>query len=132
MTRRGDDAAERDAVTAAMLRILSGSAIKSVEGLSVSGLAKEAGYPRHVLTHKHTDLRDTWVEITRRSQISEAAPGQQLADQAGVIEALKDELRGAKEINAALTAQLAAAVLRVEELERRTRRGRESRLRSLD
>jgi chromosome segregation ATPase len=49
---------ERDEIEAAMNRLLDGTPLRSDGNLTVVSLAVEAGVKRHVLTHKHTDLRD--------------------------------------------------------------------------
>lgn len=131
MTRRGDDAAERRALTDAMARLLTSPPTSPRGASSVSGLAKEAGYGRHVLTHKHTDLQDLWVLITTHLT-PDATHSTGDHEQTSDIKALKEEVRRSHDINTSLTAQLAAAILRVEELERAGRRGRGAHLRSLD
>ncbi len=49
---------ERDDIEAAMNRLLDGTPLRSDGKLTIVSLAVEAGVKRHVLTHKHTDLRD--------------------------------------------------------------------------
>ncbi|TDC54719.1 hypothetical protein E1258_23615 [Micromonospora sp. KC207] len=49
---------ERAEIEAAMNRLLDGLPLRSDGKLTVVCLAIEAGVKRHVLTHKHTDLRD--------------------------------------------------------------------------
>jgi peptidoglycan hydrolase CwlO-like protein len=49
--------AERDAIQAAMQRLLAGTPTRSTGALTVVQLAAEAGVKRWVLTHKHPDLR---------------------------------------------------------------------------
>lgn len=131
MTRRGDDAAERRALTDAMLRLLSRAPDVPTGTLTVSGLAKEAGYERHVLTHKHTDLRALWKAIVDLLVQSGSAEGTKKNEAIELAQALRDELAEAKQTNASLAAQLAAAILRLEELERRDRRRGGSHLRPL-
>ncbi len=50
--------AERDEIEAAMNRLLDGIPLRSDGKLTIVSLAVEAGVKRHLLTHKHTDLRD--------------------------------------------------------------------------
>lgn len=50
-------ALERDAIQAAMQRLLAGTPTRSSGALTVIQLAAEAGVKRWVLTHKHPDLR---------------------------------------------------------------------------
>ncbi len=45
-------------IRAAMSRLLSGIPTQSDGKLTVKSLALEAGVKRHLLTHKHTDLKD--------------------------------------------------------------------------
>jgi chromosome segregation ATPase len=49
---------ERAEIEAAMDRLLEGIPLRSDGSLTVVALAAEAGVKRHVLTHKHTDLKD--------------------------------------------------------------------------
>ena len=57
-TPKHDTAAEREAILAAMHRLLSGNATRSSGKLTIVTVAAEAGPKRHHLTHEHTDLRD--------------------------------------------------------------------------
>jgi hypothetical protein len=58
-----DRDAERDAITAAIQRLLDGRPTRSTGALTTLQLAAEAGVKRWVLTHKHVDLKE---EFTRR------------------------------------------------------------------
>jgi hypothetical protein len=49
---------ERDAIKAAASSLLAGTPLRSNGALTVVALAQEAGVKRHVLTHRHTDLKD--------------------------------------------------------------------------
>ena len=49
---------ERREIEAAMDRLLNGTPLRSDGKLTIMSLAAEAGVKRHVLTHKHTDLKD--------------------------------------------------------------------------
>ncbi len=49
---------ERARIEAAMDRLLEGTPLRSDGKLTIVSLAIEAGVKRHVLTHKHTDLKD--------------------------------------------------------------------------
>lgn len=49
---------ERAEIEAAMDRLLDGIPLRSDGKLTTVSLAAEAGVKRHVLTHKHTDLKD--------------------------------------------------------------------------
>ena len=63
--------AERDAIKAAMDRLLNGAPAASTGALSVLQLAAEAGVKRWVLTHKHPDLK---AEFERRRTASNGIP----------------------------------------------------------
>jgi hypothetical protein len=52
------DDEERNAITAAMQRLLAGKPLRSSGALTIVALAEEAGLRRNKLTHKHTDLKD--------------------------------------------------------------------------
>jgi hypothetical protein len=49
---------ERAAIEAAMNWLLDGIPLRSDGRLTIVSLAAEAGVKRHVLTHKHPDLKD--------------------------------------------------------------------------
>lgn len=49
---------ERLLIRDAMDRLLSGQPIRSTGALTVVALAQEAGVKRHLLTHRHPDLKD--------------------------------------------------------------------------
>ena len=52
------DEQERQAITAAIERLLAGKPLRSSGALDIVTLAEEAGLKRNKLTHKHTDLKD--------------------------------------------------------------------------
>ncbi|WP_328980435.1 hypothetical protein [Streptomyces canus] len=56
-----DHDAERDAVTAAIQRLLDGRPTRATGALTMLQLAAEAGVKRWVLTHKHVDLKEEFV-----------------------------------------------------------------------
>ncbi|MFD7087858.1 hypothetical protein ACFV94_08560 [Streptomyces sp. NPDC059896] len=56
---------ERDKIRAAMNRLLAGAPLKSDGALTVVALAVEASVKRHVLTHRHTDLKDEFYAKVR-------------------------------------------------------------------
>lgn len=68
MTSTSDHTAERDAIRAAMNRLLTGEPINSTGALTVLQLAAEAGVKRWVLTHKHPDLRTEFE--SRRDKVN--------------------------------------------------------------
>src|SRR5947209_7012077 len=62
---------ERQAIEAAMKRLLAGAPARSNGSLTILTLAEEAGLKRNKLTHKHTDLRDRFrAEVARREGVS--------------------------------------------------------------
>ena len=62
---------ERNAITAAMQRLLAGKPLRSSGALTIVALAEEAGLRRNKLTHKHTDLKDLfYAEVKARGGVS--------------------------------------------------------------
>ncbi len=55
----------RDAINAAMERLLAGTPLRSSGNLDIISLAEEAGLKRNKLTHKHTDLKDRFFAERR-------------------------------------------------------------------
>ncbi len=68
------DGRERDAITAAMDRLLAGTPLRTTGKLTILELAAEAGLKRHHLTHKHTDLKDLFAA---RVKANESVPDAQ-------------------------------------------------------
>jgi septal ring factor EnvC (AmiA/AmiB activator) len=69
--RQFNSQAERNAITAAMERLLADPRL-SAEDLTAVLLAKESGLKRNMLTHKHKDLRDQfYAEVKKREGISD-------------------------------------------------------------
>ncbi|MDT0484084.1 MULTISPECIES: hypothetical protein [Streptomyces] len=56
---------ERETIRAAMDRLLAGTPLRSDGALTVLALAAEADVKRHVLTHRHTDLKDEFYAKVR-------------------------------------------------------------------
>ncbi|MGX1513818.1 hypothetical protein [Streptomyces collinus] len=56
---------ERENIRAAMDRLLAGTPLRSDGALTVLALAVEADVKRHVLTHRHTDLKDEFYARVR-------------------------------------------------------------------
>lgn len=108
---------ERQVIRDAMERILGGAPIRSSGALNIVTLAQEAGVKRHLLTHRHTDLRDEFYDRVRsqgKVPASEVALREKIAD----LEATVAKLRAS---NAHLTDQVAVLrrmnnVLQVEKL----------------
>jgi hypothetical protein len=64
---------ERAGIEAAMDRLLEGIPLRSDGSLTVVALAVEAGVKRHVLTHKHTDLKDRFYARIKAQQSAPAS-----------------------------------------------------------
>jgi hypothetical protein len=64
---------ERREIEAAMDRLLSGIPLRSDGKLTIVSLAAEASVKRHLLTHRHTDLKDLFNARSRRSTRSPPA-----------------------------------------------------------
>lgn len=63
--RGPQDAAEIQAITEAMVRLLVGVPLRSDGQLTVKSLADEAGLRRNKLTHKHTGLKDLFYALVK-------------------------------------------------------------------
>jgi chromosome segregation ATPase len=85
-------AQEREAITAAMQRLLTGQPERSTGALTILQLAAEAGVKRWVLTHKHPDLK-TEFEQRRNQTSSIPAAYQPLAAKAADLDAANQRLR---------------------------------------
>ncbi|MFG2945815.1 hypothetical protein [Streptomyces adustus] len=78
-----DRTVERKNIRAAMNRLLSGTPLRSDGALTVVSLADEAEVKRHVLTHRHTDLKDEfYARVRAQGQVpdSERKLRQELAE----------------------------------------------------
>jgi hypothetical protein len=87
---------ERGQFEAAMDRLLAGTLLRSGGELTIVSLAIEAGVKRHVLTHKHTDLKDRFYARARAQDsvpASEAALREQIAD----LRSKLDDMRGERD-----------------------------------
>jgi hypothetical protein len=71
---------ERGQISAAMDRLLAGTPLRSDGALTVVSLAVEADVKRHVLTHRHTDLKDEFYARVR-AQGHVPASEQELRDE---------------------------------------------------
>lgn len=58
-------ATERQQIEAASDRLLAGTPVRSDGSLTVVALAMEADVKRHLLTHRHTDLKDLFYAKVR-------------------------------------------------------------------
>ncbi|MCO8273824.1 hypothetical protein M1L60_24810 [Actinoplanes sp. TRM 88003] len=65
--------AERDSIKAAASRLLTGTPLRSNGALTVVALAEEASVKRHVLTHRHTDLKDLfYAQVRAQGQVPDS------------------------------------------------------------
>jgi hypothetical protein len=71
---------ERGQIRAAMDRLLAGTPLRSDGALTVVSLAVEADVKRHLLTHRHTDLKDEFYARVR-AQDRVPASEQELRDE---------------------------------------------------
>ncbi|MEU6973589.1 hypothetical protein AB0A71_38885 [Kitasatospora aureofaciens] len=86
---------ERDSIRAAMDRLLVGTPLRSDGALTVVSLAVEADVKRHVLTHRHTDLKDEfYAKVRARGNVPESE------------RKLREELRKTKERLAEATEEI--------------------------
>jgi hypothetical protein len=112
---------ERGQFEAAMDRLLAGTLLRSGGELTIVSLAIEAGVKRHVLTHKHTDLKDRFYARARAQDsvpASEAALREQIAD----LRSKLDDMRGERD-EYKYAAQALARALNILTIENDTRRG---------
>ena len=112
---------ERDRITAAMTRILSGCPEHSNGALTILALAQEAGVPRNALTQRHLDLKNQFYEHVRQRG---ATPDAELRLRAAIT-ALKKTIAGNNRELAQLRGDVPALVrvinqLSAENLELRT------------
>ena len=86
---------ERAQIQAAMGRPLDGTPLRSDGKLTIVSLAAEVGVKRHILTHKHTDLRRRDGQLPPARQVLEIAVGPDPLQQyeADVLRVLHDRVR---------------------------------------
>jgi hypothetical protein len=95
---------ERGQIRAAMDRLLAGTPLRSDGALTVVSLAIEAEVKRHLLTHRHTDLKDEFYARVR-AQGRVPASEQELHDE---LKATQQKLAAAREENRQLKASVEA------------------------
>lgn len=95
---------ERDQIHAAMDRLLAGTPLRSDGALTVVSLAAEADVKRHVLTHRHTDLKDEFYARVR-AQGRVPASEQELRNE---LKATQEKLAEVREENRQLKASVDA------------------------
>jgi chromosome segregation ATPase len=119
---------ERREIEAAMGRLLNGTPLRSDGKLTIMSLAAEAGVKRHVLTHKHTDLKDLF-NARVRAQDSVPARETVLHEQNAELLRKLDDMRAErdeyKQAADALARALNVLTTENEELRRRASRARE-------
>ena len=105
-----------------MDRLLAGQPLRTAGALTIVGLAQEANVKRHVLTHRHTDLKDEFNARVRAQrhvppQLA-AAHDQNKALQRRLDAALDDNRMLREQVNA-LARQLNLLVAEIDTTQRR-------------
>ena len=116
---------ERAEIEAAMDRLLEGIPLQSDGKLTIVSLAAEAGVKRHVLTHKHTDLRDRFnarVKAQNTIPASETALRQQNDELRRKLDGMRAERDEYKQAADALARALNVLVIENDELHCKTNR----------
>ncbi|QKW49829.1 hypothetical protein [Streptomyces buecherae] len=124
-----DRTAERAGIRAAMDRLLAGTPLRSDGALTVLSLAAEADVKRHVLTHRHTDLKDEfYARVRAQGQVpdSERKLRQELEK---TKERLVEVLEENKQLKA--EAEAFARIINVLELENDQLKGKQGRTNSV-
>jgi hypothetical protein len=91
---------ERDQIRAAMTRLLEGTPARSDGALTVVALAAEADVKRHVLTHRHTDLKEEfYARVRAQGHVpdSEVKLRQELETTRHRLAGARQEISGLKE-----------------------------------
>jgi phage-related minor tail protein len=86
----------RAQIEAAMDRLLAGTPLRSDGKLTIVSLAAEAGVRRHVLTHRHTDLKDRFYARVK-AQNSVPASEAELRKQNTRLQGRLDDLRSERD-----------------------------------
>lgn len=97
---------ERLLIRDAMDRLLTGQPVRSTGALTVVALAEEAGVKRHLLTHRHPDLKDEFYAKVR----AQGAVPQNELDLRATITELKSKIDRLRAERDALQAE--ASILR--------------------
>ena len=89
-------AGERGEIEAAMDRLLNGTPLRSDGKLTIVSVAAEAGVKRHVLTHRHTDLKDLFYARVKAQQ---SVPASEIAlrEQNDVLRRKLDDMRAERD-----------------------------------
>ncbi|WP_339131858.1 hypothetical protein WJM95_23980 [Streptomyces sp. f51] len=120
--RTTEEAAEIQAITDAMIRLLVGVPLRSDGQLTVKSLAEEAGLKRNKLTHKHTGMKDLFYALVK-SQDSRPRIADDLQHR---NEQLKEKLKRAVKARSTLETQVKQLVRVVHVLEVENRQLRQS------
>ena len=129
------DQEERDAIIAAMERLLAGTPLRSSGNLDIISLAEEAGLKRNKLTHKHTDLKDRFY-AERRAREGMTDREAKLHDEIAQLKARIDELREERDnyrtANEVFARALHALTIENDNLRRNTSRSRTAHLTAIN
>ncbi|MBU5945992.1 hypothetical protein [Streptomyces sp. PAM3C] len=93
-----DDTDEIQAITDAMVRLLTGVPLRSDGQLTIKSLAEEAGLRRNKLTHKHTGLKDLFYALVRAQNIRPKDTERLQQERDELAEALKQARRERNEL----------------------------------
>jgi chromosome segregation ATPase len=129
------DQDERDAINAAMQRLLAGTPLRSSGNLDIITLAAEAGLNRNKLTHKHTDLKDRfYAERRARNGMTdrEAKLHNDIAQLKARIDELREQRDNYRTANEVFARALHALTVENDNLRRNTSRSRTAHLTSID
>lgn len=116
---------ERAEIEAAMDRLLDGIPLRSDGRLTVVSLAAEAGVKRHVLTHRHTDLKDRFyarVKAPDSVPASETALREQNNELRRKLDDMRAERDEYKQASDALARALNVLTVENDELRRKSAR----------
>ena len=129
------DQEERDAILAAMDRLLAGTPLRSPGNLDIVTLAEEAGLKRNKLTHKHTDLRDRFY-AERRARDGVTTREAKLHNEIEQLKARMSELREERDnyrtANEVFARALHVLTIENDNLRRNTGRPRPAHLTAID
>ena len=121
------DQEERDAILAAMERLLAGTPLRSSGNLDIISLAEEAGLKRNKLTHKHTDLKERFY-AERRARDGDTARESKLHSEIAQLRSRIDQLREERDnyrtANEVFARALHALTIENDNLRRHTTRAR--------
>jgi hypothetical protein len=117
---------ERAEIEAAMNRLLDGIPLRSDGRLTIVSLAAESGVKRHILTHKHTDLKDRFyarVKAQDSVPATETALREQNAELLRKLKEVRAERDEYKQASDALARALNVLTVENDELRRKADRG---------